>query len=78
MNDCYYPLDSGLKSIYKASYTEGAVYTYDSDFTVTDKDCSLLDALNKGVDDYQEKYPDYPLWRWQEGDGNIPFIPQTP
>lgn len=76
--NCYYQEESDLRPIYNKFAYEGAIYTYDSDFTVTDKDCSLLDALNKGVDDYQEKYPDYPLWRWQEGDGNIPFIPQTP
>ena len=78
MDDCYYPVDSGLKFIYEASYNEGKVYSYTSDFTVTDKACSLLEALNKGVEEYQEEYPDYPLWRWQAGDGNIPFVPQTP
>lgn len=78
IDNCYYPKDSGLDPVYNgASYT-GTVYTYDSDFTVIDKGCSLQEALNAWVDDYQEKYPDYPLWRWQEGDGNIPFIPQTP
>lgn len=75
---CYYQEDSNLKAMYSNSYNEGKIYTYDSDFTVTDKGCSLQEALNAWVEDNQEKYPDYPLWRWQAGDGNIPFVLQTP
>lgn len=79
MENCYCQEDSTLVPICEqASYYKGKIYTYDSDFTVTDKACSLLEALNKGVEEYQEEYPDYPLWRWQAGDGNIPFVLQTP
>lgn len=77
MDCCYYQEDSGLKSIYKSSFNKGTVYTYDSDFTVTDKGCSLLDALNRWVENNQGKYSDYPLEYWQKGDENIPFIHQS-
>ena len=79
MENCYCPEDSTLVPICElASYYKGKIYTYDSNFTVIDTGESLLDALNGWVEDNQENYPDYPLWRWQERDGNIPFIPQTP
>ena len=77
MDDCYYPDTLDLELVHEKNSYEGTVYTYDSDFTVTDKRCSLLEALNKGVKDYQEEYPDYPLLYWQAGDENIPFIPQS-
>lgn len=76
--NCYYQEESDLRPIYNKFAYEGAIYTYDSDFIVTDKDCSLQEALNAWVEDNQENYPDYPLWRWQAGDGNIPFVLQTP
>lgn len=75
---CYYQEDSNLKAMYSNSYNEGKIYTYDSNFTVIDTGESLLDALNAWIEDNQEKHPDYPLWRWQAGDGNIPFVLQTP
>ena len=77
MDCCYYQDASGLKSIYSNSLNEGAVYTYGSDFTVTDKGCSLLEALNGWVEDNQGKYSGYSLEYWQKGDENIPFIHQS-
>ena len=77
MDCCYYQEASGLKSIYSNSSNKGAVYIYDSDFTVTDKGCSLLEALNGWVEDNQGKYSGYSLDYWQKGDENIPFIHQS-
>lgn len=75
---CYYQEDSNLKAMYSNSYNEGKIYTYDSNFIVIDTGEPLLDALNGWVEGNQQNYPDYPLWRWQAGDGNIPFVLQTP
>lgn len=76
--NCYYQGDVSLKPIYKTFTCEGAVYyTYDSNFTVTDKGCSLLEALNGWVEDNQGKYSGYSLEYWQKGDENIPFIHQS-
>lgn len=76
--NCYYQGDVSLKPIYKTFTCEGAVYyTYDSNFTVTDKGCSLLEALNGWVEDNQGKYSGYSLDYWQKGDENIPFIHQS-
>lgn len=75
--DCYYQEDVSLKPIYNTFTYKGAVYTYGSDFTVTDKGCSLLEALNGWVEDNQGKYSGYSLDYWQKGDENIPFIHQS-
>lgn len=76
--NCYYQGDVSLKPIYNTfTYNKGAVYTYGADFTVTDKGCSLLEALNGWVEDNQGKYSGYSLDYWQKGDENIPFIHQS-
>lgn len=76
--DCCYQEESDLRPFYNTFVYKGKIYTYDSNFTVIDTSESLLDALNGWIEDNQEKHPDYPLWRWQAGDGNIPFVLQTP
>ena len=72
---CYYPVTCTSDPVYK-NFTnikdKSTIYTYDTDFTVTDTGETLLDALNAWVDKQQGEYNGLPLLHWEAGDEGVP------
>lgn len=72
---CYYPTTCTTDPVY-SNFTnikdKSTIYTYDTDFTVTDTGETLLDALNAWVDKQQGEYNGLPLLHWEAGDEGVP------